>query len=140
MTKMTNVKAIDFVLTNCSNLPEDVVAKLSAMKASFEKKSSAERKPTPTQVENQGHKEAILNALSSGEKMTITDLMKAVPELGELSNQRVSAIVRQLTLSGEVVRTEDKRKAFFSLADWGRGAQAPFPPLRGPRPGPKKSA
>ena len=62
-------------------------------------------------------KEAILNALSSGEKMTITDLMKAVPELGELSNQRVSAIVRQLTLSGEVVRTEDKRKAFFSLAD-----------------------
>lgn len=117
MTKMTNVKAIDFVLTNCSNLPEDVVAKLSAMKVSFEKKSSAERKPTPTQMENQGHKEAILNALSSGEKMTITDLMKAVPELGELSNQRVSAIVRQLTLSGEVVRTEDKRKAFFSLAD-----------------------
>ena len=115
MTKMTNVKAIDFVLTNCSNLPEDVVAKLTAMKASFEKKSSAERKPTPTQMENQGHKEAILNALSSGEKMTITDLMK--PELGELSNQRVSAIVRQLTLSGEVVRTEDKRKAFFSLAD-----------------------
>ena len=82
MTKMTNVKAIDFVLTNCSNLPEDVVAKLSAMNVSFDKKSGAERKPTPTQVENKGHNEAILDALASGEEMTITDLMKAVPELG----------------------------------------------------------
>lgn len=117
MTKMTNVKAIEFVLTNCADLPTEVVEKLNAMKASFEKKSSAERKPTATQVENANHKEAILNALASGEKMTITDLMKAVPELGELSNQRVSAIVRQLILSGEVVRTEDKRKAFFSIAE-----------------------
>ena len=117
MTKMTNVKALEFVLSNCATLPTEVVEKLTAMKASFEKKSSAERKPTPTQVENQGHKEAILTALAAGEKMTITDLMKAVPELGELSNQRVSAIVRQLTLSGEVVRTEDKRKAYFSLAE-----------------------
>ena len=117
MTKMTNVKAIEFVLTNCADLPTEIVEKLNAMKASFEKKSSAERKPTPTQVENANHKEAILNALASGEKMTITDLMKAVPELGELSNQRVSAIVRQLILSGEVVRTEDKRKAFFSIAE-----------------------
>ena len=117
MTKMTNVKALEFVLSNCATLPTEVVEKLTAMKASFEKKSSAERKPTPTQVENQGHKEAILTALATGEKMTITDLMKAVPELGELSNQRVSAIVRQLTLSGEVVRTEDKRKAYFSLAE-----------------------
>jgi hypothetical protein len=114
---MTNVKALEFVLTNCADLPSEVVDKLNAMKASFEKKSSAERKPTPTQVENQGHKEAIMAALATGEKMTITDLMKAVPELGELSNQRVSAIVRQLTLSGEVVRTEDKRKAYFSLAE-----------------------
>ena len=117
MTKMTNVKAIDFVLTNCSNLPEDVVAKLSAMKVSFEKKSSAERKPTPTQQENMGHKQEILNLLADGNQYTITDIMKGVPSLSDLSNQRVSAIVRQLTLSGEVVRVEDKRKAYFKLAE-----------------------
>jgi len=34
----------------------------------------------------------------------------------ELSSQRVSAIVRQLKESGKVVRTEEKRKAYFSLA------------------------
>lgn len=117
MTKMTNVKALDFVLTNCADLPSEVVEKLTNMKASFEKKASAERKPTPTQVENQSHKAEILSFLADGKQATVSDLMKGIPSLSELSNQRVSAIVRQLTLSGEVVRTEDKRKAFFSLAE-----------------------
>ena len=116
MTKMTNVKAIEFVLTNC-NVPADVAEKLTAMKASFEKKSSAERKPTPTQQENAGFKAEILSLLADGNQYTITDIMKGVPSMSDLSNQRVSAIVRQLTLSGEVVRVEDKRKAYFKLAD-----------------------
>ena len=117
MTKMTNVKALEYVLTNCADLPEDVKAKVEAMKASFEKKASAERKPTPTQQENMGHKQEILNLLADGNQYTITDIMKGVPSLSDLSNQRVSAIVRQLTLSGEVVRVEDKRKAYFKLAE-----------------------
>ena len=117
MTKMTNVKALDFVLTNCSDLPSEVVDKLNAMKASFEKKSSAERKPTATQQENMGYKQDILNLLADGNKYTITDLIKNVPSLHELSNQRVSAIVRQLTQSNEVIREEDaQRKAWFYLA------------------------
>ena len=37
--------------------------------------------------------------------------------VAELSNERVSAIVRQLVESGQVVREEIKRKAYFSLAE-----------------------
>ena len=114
--RMTNVKAIAYVIENCE-VPQEVAEKLAKMKASFEKKSNAERKPTPTQLENANHKAEILSFLANGEKVTISDLMKGIPSLSELSNQRVSAIVRQLTLTGEVVRTEDKRKAFFSLAE-----------------------
>lgn len=117
MEKMTNVKALEYVLTNCANLPEDVKAKVEAMKASFEKKSSADRKPTPIQQENMGYKQEILNLLADGNQYTITDIMKGVPSLSDLSNQRVSAIVRQMALSGEVVRVEDKRKAYFKLAE-----------------------
>ena len=117
MTKMTNIKALEYVLTNCADLPSEVTEKLTAMKTSFEKKSSAERKPTPTQLENQNHKAAILAVLADGVQRTVSDLMKEVPVLADLSNQRVSAIVRQLTLSGEVVRIEDKRKAYFKLAE-----------------------
>ena len=115
MEKMTNVKAINYVLGNCE-VPADVKEKLEKMREQFVKKNSAERKPTANQVENQGYKADILAYLGTVENATITDLMKAVPSLAELSNQRVSAIVRQLKDSGEVVREEIKRKAYFSLA------------------------
>ena len=117
MTKMTNIKALDFVLTNCADLPSEVVEKLTAMKEALAKKSSAESKPTPTQIENQSHKAEILSLLSDGKERTITDLMKEIPSLSELSNQRVSALVRQLTQSGEVERKEVNRKAYFVLAE-----------------------
>ena len=115
MEKMTNVKAINYVLGNCE-VPADVKEKLEKMREQFIKKNSAERKPTANQVENQGYKADILAYLGTVENATITDLMKAVPSLAELSNQRVSAIVRQLKDSGEVVREEIKRKAYFSIA------------------------
>ena len=115
MEKMTNVKAINYVLDNCE-VPADVKEKLEKMREQFVKKNSAERKPTANQVENQGYKADILAYLGTVESATITDLMKAVPSLAELSNQRVSAIVRQLKDSGEVVREEIKRKAYFSIA------------------------
>lgn len=115
MEKMTNVKAINYVLGNCE-IPADVKEKLEKMREQFVKKNSAERKPTANQVENQGYKADILAYLGTVENATITDLMKAVPSLAELSNQRVSAIVRQLKDSGEVVREEIKRKAYFSIA------------------------
>jgi predicted transcriptional regulator len=54
--------------------------------------------------------------MESGKAYTITDLMKSVAELADLSNQRVSALVRQLVESGDVVRTEEKRKSYFTKA------------------------
>lgn len=114
MEKMTNVKAINYVLENC-NVPSDVAEKLSKMKDQFVKKNSAERKPTANQVENAGLKTAILDFLAENKgAYTITDLMKSVSALADLSNQRVSALVRQLVEDGSVVRTEEKRKAYFS--------------------------
>lgn len=80
------------------------------------KKNSAEKKPTAVQVANEGIKEAIVNGMEQGKKYTVTDLMKSIPECAELSNQRVSALVRQLVTDGVVERTEEKRKAYFSLA------------------------
>lgn len=80
------------------------------------KKNSAERKPTAVQQANEGIKQVILSALSTT-PVTISDLQKSNAELGELTNQRISALIRQLVGDGFVVRTEDKRKAFFALAE-----------------------
>lgn len=115
MTKITYVSALDVVL-NGEPMTDEVREKLEALKASIAKKNTAERKPTATQKANDGFKVAIANGLESGKAYTITDIIKSVDEVSDLSNQRVSAIVRQMVESGTLVREEVKRKAYFSLA------------------------
>ena len=114
MEKITNVKALAYVLENCE-LPKEYAEKVEKMKAQFEKKNSAEKKPTATQIANEGIKNVILETL--GEKsMTITEMQKANSELAELSNQKISALLKQMTENGSVVREEIKRKAYFKKA------------------------
>ena len=74
-------------------------------------KSSAE---TKTQKENAGIKENLLNEMESGKAYTISDMLKELPCCKELTNQKVSALVRQLIAEDKVVRIEEKRKAYFS--------------------------
>ena len=77
------------------------------------KKNASEKKPTAQQVANEGLKAVIVEVLKdNGGLMTITDIQKASAELAELSNQRISALVRQM-IGVEVERVEDKRKAYF---------------------------
>ena len=81
------------------------------------KKNSTEKKPTAVQVANEGIKEVIVKTLKvKGEKMTISEMQKVNEELAELSNQRISALVRQLLADNIVERIEEKRKAYFKLA------------------------
>ena len=79
-------------------------------------KNSAEKKPTAQQTANAGIQTAILENMEVNRLYTITEIIKSVPECADLTNQRVSALIRQLVDAGKVVRTEDKRKAYFSLA------------------------
>jgi hypothetical protein len=80
------------------------------------KKNSADKKPTAQQTANEAVKTAIVEGMEVNRLYTITELIKEIPECAEMTNQRVSALVRQLVDAGLVKRTEDKRKAYFSLA------------------------
>ena len=94
----------------------DMVAFIEHELELLAKKNSAEKKPTAQQTANEAIKSAILEAMEVNRLYTITELQKSIPECAELSNQRVSSLMRQLKDSGEVIRTEDKRKAYFSKA------------------------
>ena len=80
-------------------------------------KKASNKKATKTQEANVGIKSTILAVLEGGKSMTVTEMQGASAELGELSNQKVSALVRQLVEAGEVVKTIDKKVSRFSLAD-----------------------
>ena len=87
-------------------------------------KKASNKKATKTQEANVGIKSTILAVLEGGKSMTVTEMQGASAELGELSNQKVSALVRQLVEAGEVVKTIDKKVSRFSLADNGEGEVA----------------
>lgn len=78
------------------------------------KKNAAEKKPTAVQVANEGIKQAIVDGMEPNKLYTITDIIKSVPECADLTNQRVSALVRQL-MPDYIERVEEKRKAYFRL-------------------------
>lgn len=116
MEKMTYVKALETVLSTCE-LSEEVRAKLEALKEQQVKRNSSEKKPTKTQQANEGVKSHVLEVLANcSEPVTISELMKLDEEFGSMSNQKVASLVRILVEEGKVHRTEEKRKAYFSLA------------------------
>ena len=81
------------------------------------KKNSRSGKPTKTQLANESIKTQIVSVLERvGKPMTVTQLL-AESELADLSNQKVSALLTQLRESGTVVRTVEKKVAYYSLAD-----------------------
>ena len=78
------------------------------------KKNTSEKKPTAVQVANEGLKQTIMDVLNeNGGLMTVTDIQKSCEELAVLSNQKVSALIRQLKDDGKVEKVEDKRKSYF---------------------------
>jgi hypothetical protein len=78
-------------------------------------KKSAKSGSSKTQKENAEIKELLLIELATiGKAVTITEFMKASDYAGEFSNQKISALFKQLVEAGKVEKTTDKGKSYFS--------------------------
>lgn len=113
MKNMTYVQALEIAIAVVDGEAKE---RLEALKASIQKRNSADRKPTKTQEANEAVKVEILAFLADGQLHTVSEIMTGVASLEDASNQKASALVRQLVESGSVVREEVKRKAYFRLA------------------------
>ena len=81
----------------------------------LEKKSSKSGS-TKTQKENAEIKVKLLEELAEvGKAVTITEFMKASEYAGQFSNQKLSALLSQLIKTGEVEKTVEKGKSYFSV-------------------------
>ena len=114
--KMTNKGALQFVL-DTYDVPEDVAEKLTSMLSQLEKKSGAERKPTARQVENAKIKEKILSQMEQNVLYTVGDMLKKFDTSEDMTSQRLTALLTQMTEEGSVTKTKDKGKSLFSLAE-----------------------
>lgn len=103
---------------NTTFTADEVIAKLNEMWDSLNKKSSGEKPLTEQQKQNLGYKADLLTTLADGKARTATELLKEVPTFPEdMSNQRVSALLRQLILDGKVKKEMVKGKTLFSIVE-----------------------
>ena len=85
--------------------------------SALEKKASAPHKETEQDKEKNDIKASVLTFLQDNpdKQYTITQLMKEVPGLSaDISNQKLTALVRQLLLSELVDKVVEKRGAYFT--------------------------
>lgn len=95
---------------------EDIVTFAKERIAVLDKKSQS-KKATKAQEENEVLKDVIVDTLEVIGKGTVTDIIKANENLGEFSNQKISALLRQLVNAKTVDKTTEKGKSIFTLAE-----------------------
>lgn len=123
--KLTNSKALEIVLGfDIVQQNEELFDKLTQMKAQFDKKnkgavdSEGKKILTVEQKKNLVIKDEIILVLSQyDEPKSIKEIQAENPTLSveKYSNQKISALIRQLIQEGKVIRQEEKRVAKFSL-------------------------
>ena len=81
-------------------------------------KKKASGAKTATQKENEVLVEKLYEALAEiGRPVTVSELQKENEEFGAMSNQKVSALMKKLKDAGRVNKVDDKKKAYFSIAE-----------------------
>ena len=97
---------------------EDTDAIVEFLNHEIELVSKKRNGQTKTQKENEKLVEVVFEGIANaGHPVTVTELFKAVESDEIKSAQKVSALVKKLVDAGRVTRTEDKKKAYFSIAE-----------------------
>lgn len=132
MTKLTKKIALEAALCAIAGNPikeyrngemvftaEEVSTKLMEMFNVLDKNSGSEKKMTDQQKQNLGYKSGMLMLMADGKARTATEILNEVPSFAgtNMTNQRVSALLRQLILDGKVKKDFVKDKAYFSVVE-----------------------
>lgn len=113
MAKLTIEKQYEAIIEKCEGVLSAAELDFLRERKALHVKKNASRKPTKAQTENEGIKQAILAFMESGKSYTVSEIQKGV---GLESNQKASALIRQLKEADLVVRSEVKGKAYFAKA------------------------
>ena len=115
--KLTQREILEMMLAD-ENISSNEIYKEYCEKAidRLNKKSAGAKKPTATQLANEGIKADIVAQMEKDHLYTVTEIIKNFASCNDLTNQKVSALLKQLVDTGVVVKTEDKRKSYFSIA------------------------
>ena len=119
--KITKREVVEMMLADSNIASNEVYVAYLKNELELLKKKSENRKATKNQTENAEIKEVIIDVLDRMGKGRAGEIQLAVQAIDKekyatLTNQRTSAILKQMIDEGTVVKTIDKKVSTFSLA------------------------
>ena len=111
--KMTNVKALSYIMENC-DLPQEISEKVENMIASLNRKSA--KKLLANDNERALFVE-VLNVLKAHDKMTVSEIFRTMNNEAVESTQKVTGLLGKLAEMGCVARVEEKSRPFYKFVN-----------------------
>lgn len=120
--KITKKMVVEMMLADEKIVANEVFKTYLENELELLKKKSENKKATKNQEVNVEIKADILEVMAHMAPSTATEIMNAVKSVdtvkyATLTNQRVSALLRQLIEDNKVVKSVDKKVSKFALAD-----------------------
>ena len=81
------------------------------------RKANVNRKPTKKQLENNALMNAIVNEMEQGVAYTNREMIQSLRCCGDMSSQKLNALLSQLVASNRVERKVEKRVARFTVVE-----------------------
>ena len=96
---------------------EEMVAFIDHEIELLERKSNSTKKPTKTQIENDGFKAEIVAYLTEVDApKTIKELQAGIPSIGGLTTQRITHMLTDLVKAGTLTKEYVKKTPYYSVA------------------------
>ena len=114
--KATQRDMFNEVIALATQAGRDDIVEFAEERIAVLDKKNANRKPSKTQAENAELAEVVLTNVTTVPS-TVSEIQARTPELAGFSTQKVSALVKILVDKGAVVKTTDKKKSLFALAE-----------------------
>ena len=96
---------------------EEMVAFIDHEIELLERKSNSPKKPTKTQIENDGFKAEIVTYLTEVDTpKTIKELQAEIPSIGGLTNQRITHMLTDLVKAETLTKEYVKKTPYYSVA------------------------
>lgn len=115
--KMTNKKALEIAINELKKDPNmnEVIEKLNKMLTQLEnKKSTKSNKPSKTSEENKELAKEVYEVLKTKDKMTVTEILKAMGWIERFTTSKMTAI---LNADSRIQRTIEKGKSKYFIAE-----------------------
>lgn len=118
VTKRERFEMIKEIVLNAGVANEAEMVEFIDREIELLNKKRASGAKTANQKANDELVEKLYKVLAEiGRPVTVSELQKENEEFGAMSNQKVSALMKKLVDADRVIKTPDKKKSYFSIAE-----------------------